>query len=251
MENYIEQFFSFAVELLQKVARESGPAIYQAAETIADVIENDKDVLLYGSGHSALIARDAALRAGGLVPVMAIQDIAEGDAERLEGLAQAIIARYELRPGSVIIIISNSGINAVPIEMAMLSKEAGLKVIAITSLVHSKSVASRHSSGKKLYDEADIVIDTHGIRGDAAIELPGSELKSGATSTLVGATILQSITVQAAAMLAERGVKPPVFISSNMPGGDEHNREMVERYYSRLVRYQIPIAGLSEKRSEK
>jgi uncharacterized phosphosugar-binding protein len=250
MENYVEQYFSFAVELLQTVIRESGAAIYQAAEVVAEAIENDRDVLLFGSGHSALIARDATGRAGGLVPVMAIQDIAEGDAERIEGVAQAIVARYELRPGSVIIIISNSGINAVPIDMALLSKEAGLKVIAITSLAHSKSVASRHSSGKKLYDEADIVIDVHSVRGDAAIELPGSKLKSGATSTLVGAAILQSMTVQAAALLAERGMKPPVFVSANVPEGDAHNLEMVTRYRSRLVRYGIPVTGMTKKHTK-
>jgi uncharacterized phosphosugar-binding protein len=241
MGNYVEQYFSFAVELLQTVIRESGDAIYEAAQVIADTIENDKDVLLYGSGHSALIARDATGRAGGLVPVMAIEDVAEGDAERIEGVAQTIVTRYKLRPGGVIIIISNSGINAVPVEMAMLCKEAGLKVIALTSLTHSKAVASRHSSGKKLYDEADIVIDTHCVRGDAAIELPGSDLKSGATSTPVGATILQSITVQAAALLAERGIEPPIFVSANVPEGDTHNRELIARYRSRLVRYQIPV----------
>ena len=241
MENYTEQFFSFAMGLLQTVIQESGDVIYRAAEAVAEAIEKDRDVLLYGSGHSALIARDAAGRAGGLIPVMAIHDSAEGDAERIEGVAQAIITRYELRSGSVIIIISNSGINAVPVEMAMLCKEAGLTVIAITSLAHSQAVASRHSSGKKLYDLADIVIDNHGVRGDAAIELPGGTIKSGATSTLIGAAILQSMTVQAAALLAERGLEPPVFVSANVPEGDAHNREMIARYRSRLVRYQIPV----------
>src|SRR5439155_25854461 len=136
----------------------------------------------------------------------------------LEGLAQYIIGRYELRPNSVIAIISNSGINAVPIEMTMLAKAAGLTVIAVTSLTHSKAVASRHSSGKKLYELADIVIDTHSVPGDAAIQLPGSALKSGATSTAVGSAVLQAITVQAVGLLIERGHQPPVWLSANLPG---------------------------------
>ena len=241
MEDHIEHYFLFAIDLLHKVQRESGSAIRSAAAAIADALENDRDILLYGSGHSALVAQDAAGRAGGLVPFLALEDVAHGDAERLEGMAQVIAGRYDLRPGSVIIVISNSGINPVPIEMAMLCKAAGLTVIAITALAHSKAVDSRHSSGKKLYELADIVINTHGIPGDAGLNLPGSTFKSGATSTLVGVSIVQAITVQAAALLAERGIDPPVFISANLPEGDAHNKTMVSRYQSRLVRHQIPV----------
>jgi uncharacterized phosphosugar-binding protein len=197
--------------------------------------------MLYGSGHSALIAQDAAGRAGGLVPFLALEDVAHGDAERLEGLAQVIVARYDLRADGVIIVISNSGINPVPIEMALLCRKAGLTVIAITALAHSTSVASRHSSGRKLYELADIVIDTHGIPGDAGLDLPGGTFKSGATSTVIGASIVQAITVQAAALLAERGIEPPVFISANLPQGDAHNKAIIKRYRSRLARYQIPV----------
>lgn len=241
MKDYVEQYFSQAANLLHQVQRESGSAIHAAASAIADALENDRDVLLYGSGHSTLIAQDAAGRAGGLVPFLALEDVAHGDAERLEGVAQVIASRYELRSGSVMIVISNSGINPVPIEMTLLSQAAGLTVIAITALAHSKSVESRHSSGKKLYELADIVIDNHGVPGDALIELPGGKFKSGATSTMVGTAIVQAITVQAAALLSERGIEPPLFISANLPQGDAHNRRLIARYRSRLVRHQIPI----------
>lgn len=239
MENYVERYFSAVAGLLQQAARESGPTIQQAAEAVANAIEQDKDFLLFGSGHSALIARDAAGRAGGLAPALAMEDVADGDAERIEGVAKVIAGRYELRAGSVIAIISNSGINAVPIELAMLCKAAGLTVIAITSLTHSQSVASRHSSGKKLHELADIVIDTHGVPGDAAVELPGGRFRSGATSTVLGAAILQAITVQVAALLMERGMPAPILVSANLPEGDAHNRELLKRYWPRLVRHQI------------
>jgi uncharacterized phosphosugar-binding protein len=239
MSNYVEQYLTGAAELMQRVARESGAAIEQTAQVVADAIANDRDFLLFGSGHSALVARDGAGRAGGLVPALAIEDVADGDAERIEGVAKVILGRYDLRAGSVIVVISNSGINAVPVEAATLSKAAGLTVVALTSVAHSKSVPTRHSSGKKLYEVADIVIDTCGVPGDATLELPGGMLKTGATSTMVGCAIVQAITAQAAALLAERGITPPVFVSANIQGGDAHNREMVTKYWSRIVRHSV------------
>src|SRR5258707_6230310 len=175
MANYADQYFSFVIDLLRQVSTESGAAIEQAAQAVANAIEHDGIFLLFGSGHSALLAKDAAYRAGGLAAALHIEDVADGDAERIEGVARFIVARYELRPGSVIAIISNSGINAVPIEMALLAKDAGLTTIAVTSLTHSRSVPSRQSSGKKLYEGADIDIDTHSTTCDAAIQLPRRE----------------------------------------------------------------------------
>jgi uncharacterized phosphosugar-binding protein len=239
MTNYIEQYFAIAAERLQALAQDSAEDIHRAAQTVAEAIANDRDFLLFGSGHSALIARDAAGRAGGLVPALQVEDVADGDAERLEGMAKVILGRYHLRAGSVIVIISNSGINAVPIEMTMMAKAAGLTVVAITSVAHSQSVQSRHSSGKRLYEVADIVLDTRGVPGDAAVELPGTPAKSGALSTFLGSAIIQALTVQAAALLAERGITPPVLISANVPGGDEHNRALLEHYWPRLVKHQI------------
>lgn len=239
MPNFVENYLANVINMLQAIERDSQPAIHEAAEAVATAIQKGGMFILFGSGHSALVAKDAAYRAGGLAPAMAIDDIADGDAERLEGLAKFIIGRYDPRPESVLAIISNSGINPVPIEMAMLGKAAGLTVIAITSLSHSHSAASRHSSGKKLFELADIVIDTHGVPGDASIELPGSSYKTGATSTIAGSTILQAITVQTAALLNERGIEPPLWVSANVEGGSEHNAALLERYRPYMARYQM------------
>jgi uncharacterized phosphosugar-binding protein len=239
MENLSDQYFGFVTGLLHRIATESGDSIRQGAEAITGAIAQGGLFYLFGSGHSALIARDAAYRAGGLAAALSMDDVADGDAERIEGLARFIAARYDLRQGSVIAIISNSGINPVPIEMAMLARDAGLTVIAITSLAHTKAVAPRHSSGKKLYELADIVIDTHSTPGDAAISLPGSTLKSGATSTIAGSAILQAMTVQAAAALVAQGHEAPVWISANLPDSSAHNEKLLERYRPQLVRYQM------------
>jgi uncharacterized phosphosugar-binding protein len=239
VENCIEQYFSAVIAQLQQVMHESGDAIYAAAEAVANALENGKDYMLFGSGHSALIAQDGVWRAGGLAPAIFIQDIADGAAERIEGMAALTLSRYNLEAGSVMLVVSNSGINPNPIEIAMVSKAAGLTVIAITSLAHSKSVQSRHSSGKKLYEIADIVIDILGVPGDAVVDLPNSDLKSGATSTAIGSSIIQAIATQAAALLAERGIEPPVLISANVPQGDAHNEKLRARFRPRMVRYLV------------
>jgi uncharacterized phosphosugar-binding protein len=239
MTNPITNYFSIAAGLLQQVAETSGESIYQAADAVATALQNDKDYMVFGSGHSAFIAQDAFWRAGGLAPVIYVEDIANGAGERFEGMAALTLSRYPLEAGSVMLVISNSGINPGPIEIAMLSKEAGLTVIAITSLKHSQSVPSRHSSGKKLYQAADIVIDNLGDPGDAVVGLPGYDLKCGATSSVVGCGIVQAITVQAATLLAERGIEPPVLTSANVPQGDARNEGLRQRYQPRMIRYQI------------
>jgi uncharacterized phosphosugar-binding protein len=239
MTDFAEQYLSTAISLLQTIERESKPAIQQAAQAVAEAIEKGGMFMLFGSGHSALIAKDASYRAGGLAPVLAIDDVADGDAERVEGVAKYLMARYEFREGSVLAVISNSGVNPVPIEMASLARSGGLKVIAITSLTHSQSVPSRHSSGRKLYEVADIIIDTHSAAGDAAIALPGFPWKTGATSTIAGSAIVQAIEVHAAGLLAERGIEPPLWVSANLTEGDAHNNELLQRYRPYLARYQM------------
>jgi uncharacterized phosphosugar-binding protein len=238
-ENYIDQYFALAADVLGQVARESGAGMRQAAEAVATAVEQGGMLLLFGSGHSALVAKDAAYRAGGLSPALAIDDVADGDLERIEGVAKYLVSRYTLTAGSVLIIISNSGINPVPIEMALLAKAGNITSVAITSVTHSQSVPARHSSGKKLYEVADITIDTHNARGDAAIQLPGLPFKSGAMSTMIGTAIVQAITVQAAGLLIERGIEPPLWVSANIPEGDTHNNKLLARYRPQIARYQM------------
>jgi uncharacterized phosphosugar-binding protein len=241
MPTYSQQFFSLALKLIETVSEKSAPAIEQTAEAIAQAILSGNQLFVFGSGHSALIARDAAGRAGGLVPVTIIEDVIDGDAERVEGFARIIASRYALEAGSVLIVISNSGINAVPIEMAQLGKDLGLTVVAITSLPHSQSVETRHSSGKKLYEVADIVIDTHGERGDALLPVPGSEYRTGALSTMIGCAIVQAITVETVKRISDQGEAAPILVSANVPEGREHNLVMLKKYRNRLARFQLPL----------
>lgn len=242
MPHPINDYLETCIGQLAALRAGSFPAIAAAAEAVAAAIQAGKGYFLFGSGHSALIAREAFWRAGGLAPAVPIDDPSEGDAERVPGYVVGLLAHYDLQPGSVMLIVSNSGINHAPIEAALEAKARGLTVIAITCLAHSRQYASRHPSGSRLFELADIVIDTQGIPGDAVVALPGLPGRVGPTSTVVGAAIIDAITVGAAAALQERGLEVPVLVSSNVPEGDEHNARLVARYRGRLVRNLIPTA---------
>jgi uncharacterized phosphosugar-binding protein len=159
-----------------------------------------------------------------------IHDKSFGRAERCEGYAKQLLDWYDPPAGSVVVIISNSGRNALPIETALECKARGIKTIAITSLAHSQSVSARHPSGKRLFEAADLVIDNCGVPGDAILDVEGIGGKVCPTSTIAGALIVDAIMAQTMENLVKRGVAPPVFISANIDGGDEHNKKVFAKY---------------------
>jgi len=248
VDNQIERYLNVCIKQLTQLRDQSAEAIDAAAQAVADALQNDKGYFLFGSGHSALIAREAYWRAGGLAPALPIPDPMHGDAERLPGFGLTLLAHYDLQPGGVIVVISNSGINSLPVEVALECKGRGLTVVAITCMAHSRQVDSRHPGGRKLYEIADIVIDTQGDLGDATLELPNTPGRVGPTSTLLGAAIVEAISVQAAAYFVERGLTPPVLVSSNLPEGDAHNRELAARYRDKLIRYEVPTVDVGAAR---
>jgi len=225
-----EQYFDFAIERLQWLRENQADAIREAAGIVSQVIAADRHVYTFGSGHSQLLAREISERAGGLAPVFHLPDPVWGMAERLEGFGEILLQQYPVQPGEAIFVISNSGRNPEPIEVALRSKEIGLHVIVVTSLAHSMSVTSRHSSGKKLYECGDIVLDTGTPIGDAALTFEGLPTKAGALSTLLGAALLNAVMAEAIQTLLDQGITPPVFISANVDGSDEHNAALMERY---------------------
>lgn len=213
--------------------------IEQAAKWIADCLANDGFIYTSGTGHSHIFAEEIFYRAGGFARVVAILDEAlmlhkdasySTEVERQEGYAARLLEGFPLSEKDVFIISSNSGRNTVSIEMAMIAKDKGSKVIVITNLKHTQSIASRHPSGKKLYEIADVFFDNGGEIGDASVTLAGLDIKVGATSTATGAVILQSMMVQATENLIQMGIKPEVFSSSNSDEGEEHNEALIKKY---------------------
>lgn len=229
--------------LIEKIKMTQMNTIREAAKIIADSIQSGGVLHVFGSGHSHMIGEDTLYRAGGLacVNVMlepSLMELNVGRAttlERLHGYAEVLLSGYKLEAGEVIIITSNSGINAVPIEIALECKKRGLYVMAITSIAHSEQTPSRHKDGLKLKDIADLVIDNCGVLGDAVLETK-DQVRYGPTSTLAGILIIQMIIAEIVTLCYEAGFKPPLFVSANQYEGHESNQQLMERYQQR-VRY--------------
>jgi len=225
-----EEYLNFVIEGIKKLRDTQSDNIKKAAVLVGDVLAEGKHVFTFGSGHSQLLAREITERAGGLAPVFHLPDPVWGMVERLEGYGETLLEQYPIQAGEVIFVISNSGRNPEPIEIAMGAKERGLKVIAVMSLNHSKNVESRHSSGKKLFEFGDVVLDTGTPKGDAVLDFEGLSSKAGAVSTVFGAALMNAVMVEAIQYLLDKGIEPPVLISANVDGSDEHNAELMERY---------------------
>ncbi|MCO5071046.1 MAG: SIS domain-containing protein [Rhizobiaceae bacterium] len=214
-------------------------AISAAAAAIEVTAKNDGLVYIFGTGHSHMLAEEAHYRAGGLaltVPILATATmlhegaIASTTFERMTGIVQPIFDRYPISEKDVLFVISNSGVNAVPVEAARIGKALGATVIAITSQIYSREAARGRA---RLADIADIVLDNGAPSGDATTAIPGSELKVGPVSTSIGAALLNAVLVEAAARLQSSGEGAPIYLSANMPGATENNIALVKRYKPR------------------
>jgi uncharacterized phosphosugar-binding protein len=166
---------------------------------------------------------------GGVSP----SEILDPSMERDPALAARILALSDIRPQDIFVIGSNSGGNGTVVELARLVKERGHRVIAVTSLDHSRRIVSRHPSGLRLFELADVVIDNGGVLGDAALQLPAGGA-IGATSSLTSVLIAQLLVAEVCGLLLRTDVEVPVFVSANVPGGDQHNEKVLARYAGRV-----------------
>lgn len=229
--------------LLDRVLTEQSPALDAARDAVAAALGSDHLVYVAGSGHSHLVAEEAFYRAGGIAAAQAILDPdlmlhlgAERSTllEREEGRAERILADYPVGPGDVVIVASNSGRNAYPIEMAMACKARGATTIALTSLRHARAITSRHHTGKLLYQVTDLVLDNGGEYGDAGLSVGDHDTRMGPTSTIAGVFILNAVLAEAVDQLSRGGVEVDVYQSANMQGAEAAAEEMIRRWQSRI-----------------
>lgn len=238
-KNAYETAFAVGLEAVNKIKDTQEEAIKAAAEMIATAHMNGNTFYVSGSGHSHSVAEELYGRAGGLaftVPIMTSElTLTEHPTkstflERLSGYAKILIELYKVQKDDVVLIASNAGRNAYPVELAMEAKKLGAKVIAITNLTHSKQVESRDASGKRLFEVADVVIDTCGQLGDSATYLEGVDVPILPTSSMANAFICAALSAEVVATLHANGREAEVFVSANVDGGFEKNEAYMEKY---------------------
>ena len=242
-----QRYFTIMQEVVENVFNTQEDNMAKAAKILASTTKNEGIIHLFGSGHSSLIAEDVFWRAATLANVHAIFESAvaginevtkTSKIEKLEGIGQVIVDYNRIMPPDAIICISNSGNNAATVDVALAAKERGVPVIAITNVTYADQLTTHHSSGKKLKDVADVVIDNCSLYGDAAVELDGFPQKVGATSTIPAAFIVPALLVQTCENLLEDGVQPDVYYNGHLAYEDPaiklHNDALVDKYFYKI-----------------
>ncbi|MEG2383780.1 MAG: SIS domain-containing protein [Oscillospiraceae bacterium] len=231
MSNAVVQAATGLIARLEETQQKN---VSDAADCIVNALRNGGILQAFGCGHSHAGALEFCHRAGGLVPTKLIREPAWGDYEAIEGVGLLFMKRVEVLPHDVVFINSNSGRNPMPIEVALECKKRGAKVIALTSLPSSTGLTSRHSSGKRLYELADVVVDTGIPKGDACINIEGLDTTICGMSSIVSATAIQWIVLEVAQKMVALGEVPPFYKSQNLDGCTESNDQLMKKYISRI-----------------
>jgi uncharacterized phosphosugar-binding protein len=239
--NYLDEI----IKLLHEVRETQSEALEQAARIVADAIQADHLVYVFGAGHAGILAQELFYRAGGLVPISPIlppgltTDVRPitltSRLERLPNFGTQIITETPIESGDVLIVHSVSGRNAAAVEIAQGGNRVGATVIAVTSLAYSSSVKPRQPGLPRLFEVADLVLDNRAPIGDAIVEVPGLEQRVAPSSTVTGAAMLNSVVARAVELIQAEGGDAPVFMSANLDGGDEYNKRWLEHYGGRLT----------------
>ncbi|TKH03665.1 SIS domain-containing protein [Peribacillus simplex] len=237
----MNSYFEEVQALLTIVEEQEKHSIKESVEHIVKAVMSDGIIHLFGSGHSHILTEEVFYRAGGLAAIRPIfvEDLMlfkgasrSSQLERKNDLSEKFMHDEDIRPGDVCIVISSSGVNPVPIDVATIAKEKGAFVIGLTSPEYAKSCLSRHKQKHYLHDVVDLVIDNHIAKGDTLLK--SNNIPFGSGSTVVGAVLLNMIFTKVIQTIIESGETPPVFLSSNIEGADEHNQKIIAKYKTRI-----------------
>lgn len=238
----LENYRDLVLNQFESVFHSQRDLLDRIATVLADALVHHHFLYAFGTGHSHLLAEEVFYRAGGLARAAALLDpplmlhqsaSASSLLEQESGRAAALLDRYPIQPGDVLLIASNSGRNAVPIEMALTARARGLTTVAITSLAHSRAFPSRHPSGQRLFEVADLVLDNGAVPGDAALHIDGLTPAIGPTSTLTGVFLVNLLVVRAIELATAAGSPPEVYASSNA-GQPSWNDSLLATYRPRI-----------------
>jgi uncharacterized phosphosugar-binding protein len=245
MNTLAKKYLSTTIQLLSRIQDEETDAIEQAAKLIADAIEQGHCLFAFGCTHSSLPIQDLVYRAGGFMlvnplfgPGITALDIKPATIssamEQMEGYAKVILDNSPIKSGDVLILVSVSGRNAVPVELAQLARDRGIRIIGVTSREYSEAVTSRHPSGKKMNDFADIILDNKAPKGDAVLEAKEVPQKFNPVSGVTSIALLQALIAATIEDLLSRGIVPPIFMAANVDGGAEYNARLIKQYHDRI-----------------
>jgi uncharacterized phosphosugar-binding protein len=248
MKKGVQKYSEVVAGLLANIVENSGAAIDKAADLMCAAVKKDQLIHIVGSGgHSVIGAMELFWRAGSLANINALLDagidVANGAKrsniiERTEGYGKSLLKCYDIKEGEVLIIVNAYGINPLTVELGLEAKRLNLKTIGVTSKSFADTVPqghpARHSSGKNLYEIVDVFVNCKLPLGDAIIELEGLDQKVGPTSTLVNCFTVNSLVIRTVEKLLEQGIKPPVWVSANLPGGDKANQKWENKYFGRI-----------------
>ncbi|MDF9758398.1 putative phosphosugar-binding protein [Peribacillus simplex] len=237
----MNSYFEEVQALLKIVGEQEKQSIKESVEHISKAVMSDGVIHLFGSGHSHILTEEVFYRAGGLAAIhpIFVEDLMlfkgasrSSQLERQNDLSEKFMLDEDIRPGDVCIVISSSGVNPVPIDVAIIAKEKGAFVIGLTSPEYANSCPSRHKKKLYLHDVVNLVIDNHISKGDTLLK--SNNISFGSGSTVIGAVLLNMIFTQVIETIIESGVTPPVFLSSNIEGADEHNQKIIAKYKTRI-----------------
>lgn len=237
---FADGYIQIVQQTIEKAWNGQKEQFQKAADRIRTALEEKHSVYIFGCSHAGILAEEVFYRTGGLAVINPIffpgfmlntrPITMTSQLERVDGLGKILLKENSVKAGDVLILHSVSGRNNVPVEMALEARAMGVTTVCITNLEYSRSVTSRHPSGKRLFEACDIVIDNCGCTGDAAITLEGLPERIGPTSTAVGAALVNALVIETVGGMLADGVTPPVFMSANLDGGDAHNKKIFEEY---------------------
>jgi len=245
-----DQWLASARDVLERVSNTQREAIDEASTIFADAIAADGLVHVFGSGHSRMNTEEMFPRIGSYPGFHPIAELALSNhvgvvgpnglrqalyLEKVPGFARIILQQFKIHPGDAFLIFSSTGINGTVVEVALLAKAMGLPVVAVTSLQHTEATPSRHPSGKRLADIADVTVDNCSPPGDAVAEIEGIPFKVGPVSSIGAIAVVNSLKTRTAELLVERDVVPTVLTSPHFVGS-EIGAEQLERVYEEYFR---------------
>jgi uncharacterized phosphosugar-binding protein len=239
----IDRYFQAVKELETRVVESQRERLIEVAQMMAETTRRDQRIFLFGTGHSHILAEEGFYRAGGLANVvpMLIEHLMlhhlpslGSRLERTPGLVDLILERYAPEPGEMLFVISNSGVNRLPVEMALRARERNMFVVGVSSFAYARQ-APLSDLGQRLDQSVDVALDNGGLPGDALLELENFPWRVAPSSTVLCALLWNCLVSETARLLIESEITPPVFVSLNVAGAAEHNEALLKKWRPRNI----------------